>query len=180
MRTYVKGGLTLVAVGLVTLGCDSNPEVAGLVHQSGVGVADVAVELSGDTGVFAPDKVLVATTPATGGYYFGSLPTGNFTITPSYPNYQFAPPSYSFSSDDEDAGLGSVNFEMYQFALWYEDSDGDGYGNPSKSMDVTDQPVGYVADNTDCNDRDGASFPGAAETSNDGIDQNCDGTDSVS
>lgn len=42
-------------------------------------------------------------------------------------------------------------------ATWYEDSDGDGYGNAAVTQSSCAQPTGYVANNTDCNDAN-ASF----------------------
>ncbi|MCI4671778.1 MAG: YHYH protein [Bacteroidia bacterium] len=40
---------------------------------------------------------------------------------------------------------------------WYEDSDGDGLGNPDISQDACEQPEGYVADNTDTDDTGGSN-----------------------
>ena len=57
-------------------------------------------------------------------------------------------------------------------ATWYIDGDGDGWGT-SPSVNACTQPLGYVADSGDCNDADGAIYPGAAEVC-DGVDQDCD------
>lgn len=61
-----------------------------------------------------------------------------------------------------------------QNGTWYEDADGDGYGNPNSVQYTCTQPSGYVADNTDCDDTNAAVHPGAAEVVN-GIDDNCNG-----
>ncbi len=58
---------------------------------------------------------------------------------------------------------------------YYADADGDDYGDPAVSVMDCAAPAGYVEDNTDCDDSNGASFPGNAEIC-DGIDNNCDGT----
>jgi hypothetical protein len=59
-------------------------------------------------------------------------------------------------------------------ATYYQDSDGDTYGNPAVSQVATSQPAGYVTDSSDCDDTDANVNPGATEICN-GIDDNCDG-----
>ncbi len=59
-------------------------------------------------------------------------------------------------------------------ATWYADGDADGYGDAASSTDACDQPSGYVADSSDCDDDEAAANPGASEIC-DGIDNDCDG-----
>jgi len=63
---------------------------------------------------------------------------------------------------------------VYGSVTWYQDSDGDTYGNPNVSLQSSSQPPGYVSDNTDCDDNDADAFPGNPEVC-DGVDNNCDG-----
>jgi large repetitive protein len=67
---------------------------------------------------------------------------------------------------DEDAVAGS--------STWFEDSDGDGYGDPAASIEACSQPPGHVGDSTDCDDNDDDAYPGAQEYCNE-VDDNCDG-----
>lgn len=60
----------------------------------------------------------------------------------------------------------------------YRDADGDGFGDPdwTRGSDVAALD-GWTQDATDCNDADATVFPGAAEVSQDGVDQDCDSHD---
>jgi hypothetical protein len=57
---------------------------------------------------------------------------------------------------------------------YYVDVDQDGFGNPSSSTQACAQPVGYVTNNTDCDDNDVLEKPGQIwydDTDNDGYGQ---------
>jgi hypothetical protein len=58
---------------------------------------------------------------------------------------------------------------------WYLDADSDGYGGTSSTDISCNQPTGYVADNTDCDDSSSSIYPGADEYC-DSVDTDCDGT----
>lgn len=62
-------------------------------------------------------------------------------------------------------------------ATYYRDWDGDEYGDTYSPYTAAIQPSGYVANSWDCNDNDDTIHPGAVETRDDGIDQDCDGDD---
>ncbi len=69
------------------------------------------------------------------------------------------------TTDEDDAADAST---------WYADNDGDSYGNASSTTLACDQPSGYVADDTDCDDGNNTQYPGADEYCN-AEDDDCDG-----
>ncbi len=72
---------------------------------------------------------------------------------------------------------GTVDVGASDAGTFYDDDDGDGYGDASESTTDCTRPSGTVTDNTDCDDTDADAWPGADEVPYDGIDQDCDGDD---
>ena len=58
---------------------------------------------------------------------------------------------------------------------WYLDSDGDGYGDDSMSLNACAQPSGYVLADSDCNDSDFDINPVVTEICDANIDNDCNG-----
>jgi hypothetical protein len=60
-------------------------------------------------------------------------------------------------------------------AIFYEDLDGDGHGNPDAAIEACEQPSGTVESADDCDDTDASVSPSAQDDSCDGLDNNCSG-----
>jgi hypothetical protein len=62
---------------------------------------------------------------------------------------------------------------------WFRDADGDGWGDPGDAVTACEAPSGRVANADDCDDASVTAAPDAAEVSNDGVDQDCNGADTI-
>ncbi|MEM6926365.1 MAG: MopE-related protein [Myxococcota bacterium] len=63
---------------------------------------------------------------------------------------------------------------------WYVDEDGDGFGAPDTGVEVCEPPgEGWTRRAADCDDTDSTTNPSAEDLCDDGIDQDCDGADTV-
>ena len=72
---------------------------------------------------------------------------------------------------------GEVDEGALDIVTYFADADGDGHGDPEAPVLGCAPPAGAVAAGEDCNDRDAAIGPGAAEVAGDEVDQNCDGAE---
>jgi hypothetical protein len=82
--------------------------------------------------------------------------------TPSITTLAVAPANTAFRS---------VALAPCTDVAWYRDADGDGYGDATDVIMFCTQPLGYVDNNTDCNDTDALEYPGQvwyADVDNDG------------
>ncbi|MFT5584634.1 MAG: hypothetical protein ACI9VR_002219 [Cognaticolwellia sp.] len=86
-----------------------------------------------------------------------------------------ANPDGTETCDDVDNDCnGLVDDSASDAGTYYQDADADGYGDARIFEAACDQPLGFVADNTDCDDLNASSYPGNTETC-DGVDNDCDG-----
>jgi hypothetical protein len=69
---------------------------------------------------------------------------------------------------------GEVDTDAAWTATWYEDADGDGYGDDATALSACDAPPGTVDEGGDCDDEDADIHPLATEYC-DGVDTDCDG-----
>ena len=76
---------------------------------------------------------------------------------------------------DDDCDGMSDGADAVDALLFYDDDDGDGYGDSAGIRYACTQPAGTVTDKTDCNDRNASVNPGAVEVCN-GVDDDCDST----
>ena len=72
---------------------------------------------------------------------------------------------------------GLVDDDAVDMLDWYADADGDGYGDAGAIVQTCEAPIGYVANESDCDDSDARYNPSALEADcEDPADYNCDGS----
>ena len=74
---------------------------------------------------------------------------------------------------------GTVDESAVDAPTYYTDADLDAFGDPARPVRVCATTTGIVDDDTDCDDADPASYPGAVDVPYDLVDQDCDGADLV-
>ena len=89
---------------------------------------------------------------------------GDATVNPS---------ATEVCNETDDNCDGQID-EGLLFTAYYDDLDGDGYGDPASSTSACTQPSATSSDNTDCDDGNANINPAVSELCN-GYDDNCDG-----
>lgn len=97
--------------------------------------------------------------------------TFKIPVIPSDSSIEFAL-AYIFSPSAVDEAL--IATDLNCDSVYYSDFDEDGFGDPSISINSCVAPIGYILDNTDCNDTNPLIYPAAIEICNT-IDDNCNG-----
>lgn len=80
---------------------------------------------------------------------------------------------------DNNLDCNDMTSSIQEASMYFEDLDGDGYGNPDMGVYLCESQTGYIPDGTDCDDLNPSVFPNAEDIAGNGIDENCDGQDGV-
>src|SRR5262245_40769179 len=167
--------LTLTWGGIAAEVGPAHPDADGVaelaIEAPAVGDYELSVDVSDPDGATASDAVGITITPDSD--HDGFSPPDDCDDT----NPDINPGMTELCNDIDDDCSGTAD-DGVVFMDWYEDADGDGYGNPvGPILNSCEDLSPLVVDGTDCNDIDATMHPGAVEICN-GKDENCiDGPD---
>ncbi|RME26305.1 MAG: hypothetical protein D6798_06980, partial [Deltaproteobacteria bacterium] len=118
-----------------------------------------------DIGIYGGPDSLVQDADADGWYDTVDCDDADATINPGATEVCDDVDNDCDDAVDEAGAVGETTF--------YEDADGDGYGNPDSTTLACEGSARWVDDASDCDDTDGDVHPGATEIAYDGIDNDC-------
>ena len=185
------GGQTLPASGTCTLMVRFSPTAEGAktaslsIESDDPETPEVNVPVTG-TGLPAARHTIRATTGAHGAIepagdvlvhhgsdqVFAMVPEAGYGVADVVLDdvSQGSAGAYTFTNVTQDH---TIHVTFCLLNTYYRDQDQDTYGDPVHTTEACSKPAGYVADDTDCDDRNGAVHPGATELCN-GTDDDCD------
>lgn len=143
----------------------SDDDCNGEIDDNVTGVIDWYLDTDGDG--FGNNSQTVSACEAPDGYV-----SNNGDCNDNDPNIN--PNASELCNEMDDDCDGVIDDNTVGEIDWYQDADGDGYGDPSQSVRACISPLGYVADDTDCDDNNPNIHPYKVELCN-GIDEDCDG-----
>jgi hypothetical protein len=77
-------------------------------------------------------------------------------------------------NDEDDDCDGDIDENAINTNAYFPDEDGDGWGSDSIETSACEAPEGWVDQDGDCDDGNPEIYPGAWESCDDGVDNNCD------
>lgn len=101
---------------------------------------------------------------------YGDCDDINSMVYPDAPEYCDGEDNDCDGDVDESGALNELT--------WYQDADGDGFGDLGAAMMSCDQPLGFVANSADCDDMYGSIYPAAPDLC-DGLVNDCAATELV-
>ncbi len=144
---------------------------------------DFAAFSAGSTSVCQGDNVQFTdlSTEGANSWYWTFAGGSPATSNAQHPSVAFSAPGvYTITLEASngiltDAEIKTAHITVNEATSWYTDADADGYGAAGTAAVMSClQPAGAVANAADCNDTDGATYPGAPGQQ-DGVDRNCNG-----
>lgn len=132
---------------------------------------------------FQDSAVALTPTGSVGGIFSGSGVTGNI-FDPSLAGTGTHEIKYIVSAQEGVAVGPATDSSVFIVTVtpanvYYADSDGDGFGDPNSIIEACSLPIGFIANNLDCNDTIYAINPDATDIPDNDIDEDCSGADST-